>query len=228
MEKELIEYEKKQKTIEYQNIHSTCDSITKLLGIVNELNKLLRINTEIYNIGITVNNKIVELSHKFNEKNISLFASKYYDQINDSYLGIVIMDYLHKSAIEGMDILINYVKEINDYLNKFKNYYNLQINYKNPSVQEKVKYFYSLLEEYIRLDDEIFKFNIEHNLLEVINKRLCGDYEKDGSSLLEVYLKIYVIPDLKKLGMSVTAKDMLEDIKKEYSKVRIKKKNEGK
>lgn len=215
---------------------------TKLFDIINGLNsdvfgiinknskKLVDIKIEIPNVAITLNNKIVELSHEFHKSGISMFSHKYddLDIVASSILGDAILHdlidlfqnsyfYLKKytEIVEGLSK--KRIKKINNILDsninrrfvKRFNYIIRNEEYFDFSIKDDEKdRLYNVLNEYKASDSKISNYSLYNNVCDSIVKEITSSYSsfETGIGILEQY----IIPDLKKLGLE----DLIVDIRK--------------
>ena len=94
----------------YSKQFETIDIMTK------NANDLGQANADMPNIGTLVNNKIIELSHIFEESGISIFSSKSkdYNFVTSSFLGNAIIQDLTDKIIQSVEKMNEYGKKIEE------------------------------------------------------------------------------------------------------------------
>lgn len=200
------------------------------------------------NISITLNNKLVELSHIFQKAGISMFSRelKDYDIVCSSFLGdALISDLINKSA-ESSDKIEEYIKTIEN-VSKKKNEQVLALQNISPIRKffSRIKSFFvpvkpvdlslteeeqgildAPLQEYIDIDTQIKNYNLEDNLVQALVKQIAGSQKISDFDIPHQYsastvpglLEESVIPDLKRLGLEHLVPKLQEALIEEYKK----------
>lgn len=210
----------------------------RIKQIINETDRIIREieGTEtretsgkgLKNIGITINNKIVELQHQFEEKGLSMYSRKNteLDFYESSFLGDVIIKRLIDYVVEGIQGISGYYQEAEQILDEK----NMQIEKnikRNPIrkmlakltgrgliqlqeveiIQDELRRLSTYLRKYENIDNEIWKYNLKDNIVESIVTKVKR--EPATKELIE----LEVIPDLQKLGLEEVIPQLREEIK---------------
>lgn len=195
-------------------------------------------NVDINNTGITINNKIVELSHIFKEAGTSMFSSnqKYYNVIGSSFIGEAIILDLIGYGIQATQKLRQYNMKVQN-ISKRKTEQLQALSNINPVKKffTKIKAFFipakpidlSLTEEeqnileasaqeYRDIDNKIYQYNLEDNMIPAILKEI-KDREYAAPNVPRLLEKC-VTPDLKKLGLERLVPQLQQELIEEYKR----------
>ena len=147
-EEQVKAFEDEYKKVLFSEIDSLITSQNQLFSTLKRNQEPIGINKDLPNIGITFNNKLIELSHIFQEAGLSMYSSKIENSslLNSngdysSFVGhAIIFDITHTIA-EAIDILLEYNSELNrlydERIKKFKAYENSNIVYVFPKYGER-------------------------------------------------------------------------------------------
>lgn len=156
---------------------------------------------DIPNIGITYNNKLVEIVQAFKNHGVAL---------DENLLLIVIKNYLLSKVNEASLIFISYVQT-------FYGKSNLNFLKKAALVQRK-----KLADRFKALDDEIYNFSLEKDIVAVIIADIKSDLEKEKIDGLNKYNEMAnsIIRDykstLEQLGVSQVILDSIPSFETGY------------
>ena len=230
-----IEENKKNKIFEM-----TRNMISKHNIKTQEINNILKkigINHKIDNIGITFNNKLVEILHKFNNAGISMFIQKNeiyensYEKATSSFAGFAIIEDLLKKVRDGEQSLKNFensfnqitikiIKE-NEKINKIKQKNKKGIHNKNQQIkiwysEEDKKTIINSLSYYENKNKQIYNYTLKDNIVESLINYII-EYEVPVKTAV-LLMNSYVFPDLEKLGVidEELVKNLKEDLTKKY------------
>lgn len=156
---------------------------------------------DIPNIGITYNNKLVEIIQTFKSHGVPL---------DDNLLTIVITNYLIRKVNNASLILISYSQTFRQ---------QKQIGFLKRNTLEQRK---RLADRYKAIDDEIFNFSLEKNIVAAIIADIRNDLENEKNGCLNKYneMACQIIGDYKKdlcrLGVSQETLDSIPDFKTSF------------
>lgn len=225
----------------FDKIDDLCESQYKLLSSIKEIESHLDLEIdELPNIGITFNNKIIELLHSFQDAGLSMFSQLYKNWgpkkssfISSSFIGDSIIFYMLDRVDEGVRSLANLNKKLDSLIN---------------SEHEKCNAFYSanpikklalMAQSYIKVPPELdFSYSVEDifelnsyaltykaadniiwdsSLQEIIVPSLIAHVKRTNLDKLIIYdfFNNSIIPDLEKLGLS----DLIPKLQQEIAKV---------
>lgn len=248
-EQKVKEFEEKYENTVFNKINEVSSKqFEKISKITENARDLGQLQVSIPNSSTTVNNKLVELSHIFQEAGISMFVSKHEenDFVSSSLVGDAIIHDLIDKLSESTHKLVEYSKKIGEVSNeKSKQVLALQ------NISPIRKFFLRIkalfvpkqsvdlslteeeqgtldvpLQEYKEIDDQIFNYNLEDNLVQSLVKEIAGP-QKIGNyinshryraSVVPELLEESVIPDLKKLGLEHLVPKLQETLIEEYKK----------
>lgn len=205
-------------------------------------------NVNIPNASTTLNNKIVELSQVFKNAGISMFSSKLedFDVVSSSFLGDAIIEELMGQLSKSSEKLDEYSKTI-ERVSKKKSEQMKAIQNVNPIrkffsrirvlfvpvkpvdfsiTEEEQNILDTRLQEYTDIDNKIWNYNLEENLVPAIVKEITRPQKFGKFDIPHRYnaytvpdlLEESVIPDLKKLGLEHLIPQLQEALIEEYKK----------
>jgi len=226
----------------FARIDDLCESQYKLLSNIRETESHLDLEIdELPNIGITFNNKIIELLHIFQDAGLSMFSQSYKNWgpkksnfIASSFLGDSIIFYMLDRVEEGVESLANLNKKLDSLIN---------------SEREKCNAFYSanpikrmtlMAQSYIKVPPELdFSYSVEDifelnsyaltykaadnvlwssTLQDIIVPSLVSHIKRnnfDRQTILD-FFNNSMIADLEKLGLSALVPKLKQEIIKVY------------
>lgn len=184
--------------------------------LIEKIQTIVDSDVDIPNIGITFNNKLVEIFSIFSEKNISFYHSE---------LRVLIDSILMKKIEEALNILKDYIYSIEKIMNLKKKYSNkssLFQKFLHNDIYEEIDQLSIMASELLDLyrgkDDEIFNFDIGitiPNMIVVHPEMIKELLEQIDYSLSEEQVLHNCNIDLKKLGFSNPIET--EKYKEDYS-----------
>ena len=212
--------------------------------LISEINKLKQygFDTNLPNIGTTLNNKVVELANIFKEAGTSLYIQKFEDYgalsldfLGASFMGQVITSGLLDSLMEANNLLGKVIecevqstqrreKEILErqkaspiakFFSRIKSIFvpKLPEPLYTEQEQNQIK---SFLNEYKEADKKIFDFTLKDGIIQSIVKYIRKkDYHVSNIPGL---LEEAVYPDLEKLGLSDLIPELQKTLIEEYKK----------
>ena len=237
------DFEEDYKKRLFSKIDHLCSSQTTLLSSVKQSKERLNIeiDNELPNIGITFNNKIVELLHTFQDSDLSMF-SQFYENwgpkkinfISSSFIGDSIVFYMLTQVEEGVKSLVSFNNKLESLLNLERekcNAFYTSNPIKRFSLMAKSfikvppELDFSCSEEdifelngyalaYISLDDYIYSFSLK----DIIIPSLVDHIKRTKWDKLIIFdfLDNNIIPNFKKLGLSDLVPKLQQEIEKIY------------
>lgn len=88
----LVDEKENQKKLIYDEIDKIIHDQVDLISSLEEIKSFVNIDTDAPNIGITLNNKLNELSQKFDDAGISIFSESVSEKIEGNPVGDAIFD----------------------------------------------------------------------------------------------------------------------------------------
>ena len=233
-EKEIKEYEDREKKELYTALEELIYGEIKFIDSVQVAGQFLNFDTNIPNIGITANNKLVELSHEFEEAGISMFSEVYEEDeyidsnivgdaiINDIYqqVGIALKE-LKKYKEKSGDLAEKKAYAIQDFLDAGpikKFFWKIKMLFRPEEeiieslmiAPQEVQDINLHLAKYRELDDKLFNYNLKENVSNSIIKHI-KQLDCDEESI-QMLLEEEVAPNLNKLGFG----NLIPEIEKEF------------
>ena len=230
-------YENRRKEILYQIIRESISKQAKFIMQVEETCKIFDINVSMPNIGITLNNKLIEISKIFKKAEISMFAepNEKLNMVNSNFVGEAIINDLVAQLAEGIQTLVEYDFSMKKVINKkteqitaleksgpIKRIFfsirslfnpNLILNLVSYS-KEEVEEIKSHLSEYKKIDENLWEYNLEDNIVQSLANYI-NDRQYDDNTIPEV-IEECIKPTLEKLGLE----NVIPQLKEELSKSR--------
>lgn len=234
------DFEKEQKKSIFDRVDYLCSSQRKLLSKIKTAEEVLDLNPEeeLPNIGITFNNKLIELLHVFEDAGISMFSQKFENYgpkklnfVSSSFLGDCVICYMLNNVSQGIDILSKYQSKLNELIDAEQEKYTALENaniFKKISFSirslvsfpEELYFSYtdddvdelnSYIAEYLKIDNQLWTSSLRSIVIPSLVTQIKGHrYSKESvSGLLDEFL----ISDLEKLGLS----DLIPELKREIS-----------
>ena len=234
------DFEKEQKKSIFDRVDYLCSSQRKLLSKIKTAEKGLDLNPEeeLPNIGITFNNKLIELLHVFEDAGISMFSQKFENYgpqklsiVSSSFLGDCVICYMLNNVRQGIDILSKYQSKLNALIDAEQKKYTAL---KNANIFKKISFsirslvsfpeelyfsytdadvdeLNSYIAEYFKIDNQLWASSLRSIVIPSLATQIKEHrYSKESvSGLLDEFL----IPDLEKLGLS----DLIPELKREIS-----------
>lgn len=200
-------------------------------------------NMEIPNTGITFNNKIIEISKIFQNAGISMFPST---SSETSLLGNAIIEDLTDKLNQASNKLREYAQAMEatgkkkseqvqalQNISPMRRFFSMlraffvpvqPIDFSLTEIEEST--LNSSLQEYKNVNNEIWEYNLEDNIIDALVKQIAGSEEANGIDMPHRYnafvvpglLEESVIPDLKRLGLEHLVPRLQEALVEEYKK----------
>ena len=142
------------------------------------------------NIGITFNNKVIELYHFYENNNVDFESSKTIS---------VILDYFDALVYAAAETLTG----LTDHLSKLNKFF-----FKADIISNNIM---RILDIYTRIDRKLFDFDIENDIIEAIHMEFIKKLETDPTFDYEGAIREYV-NELKKFNINILVPD-LEELK---------------
>lgn len=230
-------YENRRKEILYQIIRESISKQAKFIMQVEETCKIFDINVSMPNIGITLNNKLIEISKIFKKAEISMFAepNEKLNMVNSNFVGDAIINDLVAQLGEGIEKLLEYDFSMEKVINKkttqikaleksgpIKRIFFSIRSLFNPNLisnvvsysKEDIEEIKSHLSEYKKIDENLWGYNLEDNIVQSLANYI-NDRQYDKNTIPEV-IEECIKPTLEKLGLE----NVIPQLKEELSKSR--------
>lgn len=238
--KEVTEFEGKFKSILFDKIGEIASKQAELISQIQKTGKQVGLESDLPNLAITLNNKLVELKHEFQNAGLSIYSRKYeyedYEFVGTSFIGEAIIEDLINYLDKGTQNLFDYDKTMSEItkekveqkqaLEKVSPFRRLFARIKNlfvPVKQDDMSYteeekgkINTHLSDYKDIDNKLWNYNLKDNIiLSIVRKIRERGY---GAYTVAELLEESVIPDLQKLGLADLIPELQEAIIEEYKK----------
>ena len=230
-EEDRKNYENKYKEEVFEKIYKIVSLQDNNIRKIEILKKKIGIKTKVPNIGITVNNKIVEISRIFKLAGISIYTEiNEKGSQNKSFCGRAIIEDIISQTSESMDLIIEFYNTLIDILKQKRNkWYGLdQIKtvwrvIKNPGKlnnilsittfsKDEIEKIEANLIEFAKMDDKIWNYNLKDNFIQSI---LIFINQNRDEYEIPVVLEESIIPTMQKLGLE----EQIPELKEQLSKI---------
>lgn len=241
VDEKVKKFEDEYKTNLFGMIDEFTVSMASLIQSIQTSAQYANINVELPNIGITLNNKIIELSHEFKNSGTSMFSNKLgnyglveLDFVGLSLVGEALIENMMRKVGEATEALEKYDGAFEEMLDKRKNKSrNLQnvgpikralLKLSNGMIQllgrdvsytkEETECLNSFLSEYSAIDQELWKYTIRDNIIPSV-----WEYIKDNYPLecLPEIIHKSVVPELEMLGLKDLIPELMQKVEREFS-----------
>lgn len=234
-EKDIRDNEDKYKKLLYDRIGKIISNQSEIVTQIGKTGQFIDIDTDMPNMGITFNNKLNELSHKFREAGISLFTevNEKYNLVHSNFVGDAIIQDMILQLSNGTKALSEYSCSIEEATKKRsekvkaveesgpikKLFLKIRSFFVPTSVrdltsysEEELREVNSHLSEYKEIDENLWKYNLRDNVVQSIVKSI--NYSQYADYTISGLLEEAVIPTLQKLGLE----DVIPQLQEELSK----------
>lgn len=228
-------YENRRKEILYQIIRESISEQAKFIMQLEETGKLFDINVSMPNIGITLNNKLIEISKIFKKAEISMFIepNEKLNMLNSNFVGEAILNDLVEQFGEGIEKLLEYDSSMGKVINKkttqikalqksgpikriffrIRSLFNSNLISNLVSFsKEDIKEIKSHLSEYKKIDENLWGYNLEDNIVQSLANYI-NDRQYDKNTIPEV-IEECIRPTLEKLGLEKVIPQLKEELSK--------------
>ena len=241
--KEVKEFEEKYKKILFEQIDKLCSKQTELLMGIDKMKEYIDLEKDLPNIGITLNNKIIELQHQFENAGISIYSQKAEDYglakqnfLMPSFIGQAVIYDLMEYTSSGINKLDSYSEKM-DLLTKernkrvqslmpttpFKRFFAKIKSFFKPIKQEDFEYtkeetdeVNSHLLEFRDIDNQLWNYNLRENIISSIVKHIRK--QEYSAGVVPGLLEENINPDLQKLGLGNLIPELQHALIEEYKK----------
>lgn len=222
--KDVQEYEEKYKKILYKYIENIMASMYEALSNNRRISKNLDLDIDIDmpNIGVTLNNKINEISHEFEDTGISMFAmpNEEGNFVGSNFVGDAILDDLFARLGKGNQAYADYVTNLEEAINRRnertkalvttnpikKFFLKIRSFFVRESMEdamsflpEEIEKMNSSITKYKSIDEEIWNYSLEGNVAQsIITSITSKGYNKET---MRYMLEEEVMPTIKSLGL---------------------------
>ena len=228
-------YENRRKEILYQIIRESISEQAKFIMQLEETGKLFDINVSMPNIGITLNNKLIEISKIFKKAEISMFIelNEKLNMLNSNFVGEAILNDLVEQFGEGIEKLLEYDSSMGKVINKkttqikvlqksgpikriffrIRSLFNSNLISNLVSFsKEDIEEIKSHLSEYKKIDENLWGYNLEDNIVQSLANYI-NDRQYDKNTIPEV-IEECIRPTLEKLGLEKVIPQLKEELSK--------------
>ena len=222
--KDVQEYEAKYKKILYKSIESIMANMYDTLNTNRKISKKLDLDLDIDlpNIGVTLNNKINEISHEFEDAGISMFAmpNEENEFVGSNFVGDAILDDLFARFGKGSQVYTDYVSNLEEVINRRnervralvttspikKFFLKIRSFFVHESMEddmlflpEEIEKMSSNISRYKEVDEELWNYSLKDNVAQsIINSITSKGYDKET---MQYMLEEEVMPTIKSLGL---------------------------
>lgn len=237
-DKQVREFEDKFKGLLFEKVGEISSKQYELISQIHDLGKFVDLESDLPNVGITLNNKLIELQHQFQNAGLSMYSQEFkeYGFIGSSFVGEAVIFDLINYASKGTQDLDDYNKTMKEVTDKqvkqvqglekaspVRRFFARIRNFFVPVKQEEMTYtpeetesINSHLRDYREADNQLWKYNLRDNIVLSIVKKIRQQGE-DAYTLPEL-LEESVIPDLEKLGLADLIPQLQQTLIEEYEK----------
>lgn len=246
--KEIKEFENKYKKVLFGKVEKISSQLREIISEIEESGKFVDLESNLPNLGITLNNKLVELQHEFQNAGLSMYSKEYKDYgfVGSSFVGEAVIFDLINYASKGTENLADYSKTMKEVTDKnvekvqalekvgpIRRFFAKLRSFFVPVKQEDMTYtpeetesINSPLRDYRETDNKLWKYNLEDNIVQALVDQIAGpekfgDFDiphKYSASDVPGLLEERVIPDLKKLCLEHLVPQLQEALIAEYRK----------
>lgn len=235
--KDVQEYEERYKKILYKSIESIMSNMYDTLNTNRRISKKLDLDIDIDmpNIGVTLNNKINEISHEFEDAGISMFAmpNEENEFVGSNFVGDAILDDLFARFTKGSQAYTDYVSDLEEAINRRnerakalvttspikKFFLKIRSFFVHESMEddmsfllEKIEKMSSKISRYKDIDEELWNYSLKDNVAQsIINSITSKGYDKET---MQYMLEKEVMPTLKSLNLESLEPQINEGLSK--------------
>lgn len=241
--KEVKEFEDKFKEMLFGKVREISSQQHQLISGIEESGKFVDLESDLPNLGITLNNKLGELQHEFQNAGLSMYSQKVEDYgplklnfVGSSFVGEAVILDLINHASKGTQNLADYSKTMKDVTDKkvekvqglekaspIRRFFAKIRSFFVPVKQEDMTYtpeetesINSHLRDYRETDNQLWKYNLRDNIIPSIVRQIRD--RGYSASTVPGLLEESVIPDLEKLGLADLIPQLQQILIEEYKK----------
>ena len=195
----------------------------------------LNLDIDMPNIGVTINNKINEISHEFEDAGISMFAmpNEENEFVGSNFVGDAILDDLFARFAKGSQAYTDYVSDLEEAINRRnerakalvttspikKFFLKIRSFFVHESMEddmsfllEKIEKMSSKISRYKDIDEELWNYSLKDNVAQsIINSITSKGYDKET---MQYMLEKEVMPTLKSLNLESLEPQINEGLSK--------------
>ncbi|MBQ2937265.1 MAG: hypothetical protein IJE05_00030 [Clostridia bacterium] len=239
--KKVKEFEDRHKSEIFNMIGEFSSKQSELILQIQKYGKYIDLESNLPNIGITLNNKLVELQRQFQDAGISIYSKgveglKEVGVVNSSLIGDAILSDLINYVSKGTQKLDNYSKEmlkvskkkakqvqglekaspIRSFFARIKNFF-IPVKQEDISyTQEEIESINSHLSDYKDIDNQLWNYNLRDNIVSSVVKKIRE--RGYGANTVPELVETSIVPDLEKLGLADLIPQLQESLIEEYKK----------
>lgn len=241
MSKENQEVEKLEKEFKSKLFEVTSElssKLNELMTTIQKTGKYVDLETDLPNMGVTLNNKMNEMQREFQKAGLSLYSqyNEKYDFVEIPLIGEAIIEDLMTYVAEGEQKLSDYndtslkiltkkdesvkalekVSPLRRMFAKIKNLFAIKKQQGQVYKQEEVDEMNTYLSDYKDIDNKLYNYNLRDNIVPAIVKKIRERW--DNAYVVPGILEEDIAPDLEKLGLSDLIPEIQEILIEEYKK----------
>lgn len=242
-EERVRKFERYYKGKLFGMINEFSNEQAKLIANIQKTAKYANIDIELPNTGITLNNKIIELSHEFRNAGISMFSEKIEDYgsrgldfVTPSLIGEAIINNMIEETNKATQVLLKYDSALQKTLEKrqskskelkksgvIKRAFLALRGWIMPTkkidfsyTEEETEELKSYLSEYSEIDQQLWKYNLRDNIVPSLVNHIKerGYSEQTIPGLIEECVR----DNLQKLGLEDLIPELETELKKSIEK----------
>ncbi len=236
--KRVREFEDKFKGLLFEKVGKIASQQYELISQIHDLGEFADLESDLPNIGITLNNKLIELQHQFQRAGLSIYSQEFqnYGFVGSSFIGEAVILDLINYASKSTQNLVDYDKAkkavkdkkvekmqglekaspVRRFLARIRNFFVPVKQEDMTYTPEETELINSHLRDYRDTDNQLWKYNLRDNIVPSIVKKIREQrYEAYGVPGL---LEECVIPDLEKLGLADLIPQLQQTLIEEYKK----------
>lgn len=234
--KEAKDFEEKYKNNLLNETRELSSKLAELILGIQDVENFVNVRSQLPNLGITCNNKLIEIQKEFKKAGLSMYVEENEDYgiVSSSFLGDAIIQDLVNYVLKGIQNLEEYdyilsqasqkkIKQIQDLdkispLKKFfariKSWFlpGEQVNklLTEPEIKK------DSLFAYREVDEQLWNYNLRDNIVSSVVTQIRR--QKYSAHVVPGLVKECVIPGLQKLGLGDLVPELEEKIIEEYKK----------
>ena len=242
-DKEVKDFEDKYKKGLLDKIIEVSLKQTKLNSQIEQFEEYMGLDPNLPNISITLNNKLVELQHQFEDAGISMYATKienygplHQNFIISTFIGEAVIQDLISLNGKGIQDLTNYSRSMSDIskpkiekakaLEKASTLRKFFLKIRSlfaPMKQQAISYtkeekdiLNSHMSEYKNTDEQLYNYNLRDNVVSSIVKYVRE--QGYAAYIVPGLLERLIADDLQKLGLGDLIPELQSSLIEEYKK----------
>ena len=237
-DKKVKEFEDNYREKLFNSFRTISLNQSKVFAATEKIRRENNLITDLPNIGITLNNKLVQLQHEFENVGISIYLEKTENckEIKLNYIGEAVLLDLIRYARNGIESSNEYQEKIDLIVTKklkkihgreddsaitkvFTKMKRTLVPLKQKDLlftQKEIQTINQTLSSYKDVDNQLWNYNLRSNVVSSITKKIRE--QKCSANEVPKLLEESVIPDLQKLGLADLIPELQRTLVEEYKK----------